>query len=168
MPLQPYHHVEYPSLQEMSSRFPPVDWLWPSWIPRGMLTLLGADPGVGKSLVALDLARRIIHGEPFPDGAPVTCPGSNVLIVDAEGAPTLLNQRAQAWDIDSTRLYLMLSPDRTGFIDLSQGEQLILLSRMIGNIRPSLVIVDSLAAGLAEHTYGTRPRGAAPCKSNDT
>ena len=47
------------------------------------------------TLIALDLARRIIHDHPLPDGAPVPCPGSNVLIVDAEGAPALLNQRAQ-------------------------------------------------------------------------
>ncbi len=146
MPLEPYRHIRYPSLHDLSGRFPPVDWLWPSWIPRGMLTLLGAAPGVGKSFVALDLARRLIHGEPFPDGAPVLQPGSNVLIVDAEGAPALLNWRAQAWGLDSSHLYLMLSPDRTGFIDLSQGKQLIQLGRMIGNIRPALVVVDSLAA----------------------
>ena len=37
----------YPSLHEMSAQFPPVDWLWPSWIPRGLLTLFGAAPGAG-------------------------------------------------------------------------------------------------------------------------
>ena len=103
----------YPSLHEISEHFAEVDWLWPCWIPRGMVTLLGAAPGAGKSLVALDLARRVIHGEPFPDGAPPADialsadgatsakggphprPGANVLIVDAEGAPALLSQRAQ-------------------------------------------------------------------------
>jgi hypothetical protein len=139
----------FPSLQEMSGRFPPVDWLWPSWIPRGMLTLLGAAPGVGKSLVALDLARRIIHGEPFPDGAPVPHPGGNVLIVDAEGAPALLNQRAQAWDIDRRRLFLMLAPEPGGLIDLADPPQQLQLLRMCRQIRPALVVVDSLAAATA-------------------
>lgn len=27
----------------------PVSWLWPGWIPRGRLTLIAGDPGVGKS-----------------------------------------------------------------------------------------------------------------------
>jgi hypothetical protein len=139
----------FPSLHEMSGQFPAVDWLWLSWIPRGMLTLFGAAPGVGKSLVALDLARRIIHGQPFPDGAPVPCPGSNVLIVDAEGAPALLNQRAQAWDIDRRHLYLMLAPDAGGLIDLAHPEQQLLLCRMCRHIEPALVIVDSLAAATA-------------------
>ena len=152
MPTQAQKPVIYPSLHEMSAQFPPVDWLWPHWIPRGLLTLFGAAPGVGKSLVALDLARRIIHDHPLPDGAPVPCPGSNVLIVDAEGAPALLNQRAQAWEIDRRRLFLMLAPDPGGLIDLAQPDQQLLLIRMIRDIRPALVVVDSLAAATAEST----------------
>jgi hypothetical protein len=136
----------YPSLHEVSGQFPPVAWLWPSWIPRGLLTLLGAAPGMGKSLVALDLARRIIHGEPFPDGAPVPCPGSNVLIVDAEGSPGLLNQRAEAWALDRRRLFLMPVPDSGELIDLADQHQQHLLLKMCCDLRPTLIIVDSLAA----------------------
>ena len=150
----------YPSLLEISGQFADVDWLWPSWIPRGMLTLFGAAPGAGKSLVALDLARRVIHGEPFPDGAPNPRPGSRVLIVDAEGAPALLNQRAQAWQIDSSRLFLMLAPDgepapygepaaHGGLIDLAHPEQQELFCEMCRTLNPALVVVDSLAAATA-------------------
>ena len=135
-----------PSLWEMSDDFPPVEWLWPSWLPRGLLTLFGAAPGVGKSLVALDLARRIIHGQPFPDGAPVPCPGSNVLIVDAEAAPALLSQRVRAWNIDPRRLFLMPTPDPGGFIDLAHPGQQDLLAEICRSIQPALVVVDSLAA----------------------
>ncbi len=138
----------YPSLHEISGRFADVDWLWPSWIPRGMLTLLGAAPGAGKSLVALDLARRVIHGEPFPDGAPNPCPGRRVLIVDAEGAPALLNQRARAWGIDSRKLFLMLSPSG-GLLDLSNPRQQARLYDMCRSLEPALVVVDSLAAATA-------------------
>ena len=65
----------FPSLEEMAGQFASVHWLWPSWIPRGLLTLFGAAPGAGKSLVALDLARRIIHAgpsrrQPPPQGPP--------------------------------------------------------------------------------------------------
>jgi hypothetical protein len=141
----------YPSLHEISGQFADVDWLWPSWIPRGMLTLFGAAPGAGKSLVALDLARRVIHGEPFPDGTPpgdTAPPGSRVLIVDAEGAPALLNQRAQAWEIDSSRLFLMLAPDG-GLIDLAHPAQQELFCEMCRSLNPALVVVDSLAAATA-------------------
>ena len=149
MPTQAQKPVIYPSLHEMSAQFPPVDWLWAYWIPRGLLTLFGAAPGNGKSLVALDLARRIIHDHPLPDGAPVPCTGSIVLIVDAEGAPALLNQRAQAWEIDRRRLFLLLAPDPGGLTDLAQPHLLVC---MVRDIRPALVVVDSLAAATAEST----------------
>jgi hypothetical protein len=139
----------YPSFHEMSAGIPDVDWLWPSWIPRGMVTLFGAAPGAGKSLVALDLARRIIHGEPFPDGAPVPCPGSNVLIIDAEGSPNLLSQRARAWDIDSRHIFLMLARDPSGLIDLDNPKEQFRLIDMCDPIRPSLIVIDSLAAATA-------------------
>jgi predicted ATP-dependent serine protease len=145
MPARSPKPIVYQSLHEQPA-VPSIDWLWPAWIPVGMLTILGAAPGVGKSLVALDLARRIIHDGPFPDGAPVPCPGSNVLIVDAEGPLALLNQRVQAWDIDSRNLFPMPPPKRLGMFDLIQPDQITLLGRMMGNIRPALVIVDSLAA----------------------
>ena len=151
-----HEYNPYPSLGDISWDFPPVDWLWPSWIPRGMLTLLAAAPGVGKSLVALDLARRIIHDRPFPDGAPVPCPGGNVLIVDAENTPALINQRASAWEVDSHRLFLMRAPailslSKGGILSLSKGidladpEQQLHLIRMVGRIKPALLVVDSLA-----------------------
>ena len=151
----------YPSLHEISGQFSEVDWLWPYWIPRGMVTLLGAAPGGGKSLVALDLARRIIHGKPFPDGAPPNSggpdprPGANVIIVDAEGAPALLNERAQAWGIDSRRLYLMQAPNRVGRvpyggpIDLSHPHQQRTLDLMCRRLQPALVVIDSLGAATA-------------------
>ena len=34
----------YPSLLDMDACFPPVSWLWPSWIPRRMLTILAPPP----------------------------------------------------------------------------------------------------------------------------
>ena len=135
----------YPSLLEMDRRFPPVAWLWPSWIPRGMLTILGAAPGAGKSLVALDLARRIIGGQPFPDGAPVLRPG-RVLIVDAEGAPAVLLERARAWDFDRHRLFLMLPDGSDRLVDLSSRRHQEELQERCYNLQPELIVVDSLAA----------------------
>jgi AAA domain len=47
----------------------PVDWLWPEKIPLGKVTLLVGDPGLGKSLVAVDVASRVSRGLPFPANA---------------------------------------------------------------------------------------------------
>jgi hypothetical protein len=47
----------------------PVRWLWPGRIPIGKVTLLVGDPGLGKSLVALDVAARVSRGAAWPDAA---------------------------------------------------------------------------------------------------
>src|SRR5579871_969592 len=44
-----------------------VRWLWPGRIPLGKLTLLDGDPGLGKSLLTLDLAARVTTGRAMPD-----------------------------------------------------------------------------------------------------
>jgi hypothetical protein len=44
----------------------PIDWLWPGWLALGKLALLDGDPGLGKSLVALDLSARLSTGRARP------------------------------------------------------------------------------------------------------
>lgn len=47
-----------------------VEWLWQHRIPLAMMSLLEGDPGIGKSLVILDLVARISRGDAMPDGSP--------------------------------------------------------------------------------------------------
>jgi len=135
---------DFPSLQEIAASLPEVTWLWPDWIPRGMITLLGAAPGTGKSYLALDLARCIIAGGKFPDGAPAPQPGANVIYVDAEDCPQIINRRAELWDMDTSRLFLMQPGERL-FIDFSQTTDQDHLVEMACSLAPALIVVDSLS-----------------------
>ena len=45
--------------------------LWPGCLAEGQLAMLDGDPGIGKSLLTLDLAARLSTGRPFPMGDPV-------------------------------------------------------------------------------------------------
>lgn len=138
--------VDFRSLEDLAGDLEPVDWLWERWIPRGMLSLLGASPGAGKSLVALDLARRIIHGAGFPDGSTVPNPGQTVVYIDAEAIPQLQNDRAVAWGMDRSRLFLLLPPESYGWLDFGMAEHQDLLIKMCHQLRPELVVVDSLSS----------------------
>ena len=138
--------VDFRSLEDLAGNLDPVDWLWEQWIPRGMLSLLGASPGAGKSLVALDLARRIIHGDGFPDGSPVENPGRPVVYVDAEAIPQVQNDRAVAWGMDRSKLYLLLPPEAYGCLDFGLEEHQDRLIEMCHQLRPELVVVDSLGS----------------------
>src|SRR6185312_9385094 len=44
-----------------------VRWLWPGRIPLGKITILDGDPGLGKSLITLDLIARLTTGRGMPD-----------------------------------------------------------------------------------------------------
>lgn len=136
----------FPSLKRLARDLAPIAWLWPGWIPRGMLTLLGASPGAGKSLVGLDLARRIIHGMGFPDGAEVPRAGAAVIYVDAEAVPQIQNERANAWGMNTELLYLMLPGNAFEMIDLGDEKQQDHLMEMCSVLSPELVVVDSLSA----------------------
>jgi len=135
--------VSIPALDRLE--LPEIEWLWPGWVPRGMLTLFGAMPSAGKSYVALDLARRVIQGSSFPDGAPVGEPGS-VIYVDAENAPQIHNRRALAWGMDRSRLYLMRPEETRLMIDFSDAYDRDRLVEWAWTVRPSLVVIDSLSS----------------------
>ena len=65
---RPGYRPPIPSLAEIASDLQPIEWVWPGWIPRSLITVLGASQGSGKSFVATDLAYRIVHNKGYPDG----------------------------------------------------------------------------------------------------
>jgi hypothetical protein len=138
------------SLEEIGAELPPIDWIWKGWIPRGLLTVLGASQGSGKSFVALDLARCIIHDTGYPDGSPIARPGSNVIYVDAEAVPQILRERANHFQMDQNRIFLMLA-DHGEMIDLGQQKYQDQLTEMTAALKPELIIIDSLSSS---HTRG--------------
>jgi nicotinamidase-related amidase len=44
----------------------PIDWFWYPYIPRGKLTILGGDPGQGKSFITAAIAASLSQGNPLP------------------------------------------------------------------------------------------------------
>jgi hypothetical protein len=61
-----------------------VEWLWPGRIPLGRLTLIAGDPGIGKSLVAVDLAARLSRGAAWPDDPECPQPPAGAVIFSLE------------------------------------------------------------------------------------
>jgi putative DNA primase/helicase len=61
-----------------------VEWLWKNRIPKGKLTLIVGDPGVGKSFFTLWIASQVTRGRPWP-GEP-NCPTEKgkIILLSAE------------------------------------------------------------------------------------
>lgn len=136
----------FPNMLELAETLQPVTWLWENWLPFGMLSLLAARPGTGKSLVALDLCRRIIAGDVWPDGSPQTAAGQPCIYVDAENVPAILNRRAEweSWGMDRRLLYPVIPAEEDGIVNLGDDRYRDLLMNMAFRLRPGLIIVDSL------------------------
>src|SRR5438874_1153468 len=72
-------------IQPVSELTPlPIDWLWSGYLAIGNLTILDGDPGLGKSMLTLDLAARLTAGRPWPDGISGPGPASALLICDED------------------------------------------------------------------------------------
>ncbi|MBC8333170.1 MAG: AAA family ATPase [Anaerolineae bacterium] len=143
--VQPGHQMQFESLEELARTLSPIEWIWPGWLPRGMLTVVGAAPGTGKSFLMLDLAWRTTTNQRFPDGSPIPNPDTNVIYVDGEGVPQILNERAQHYGIDRKRVYMLLA-DSGEAIDFSIEKYRNRLIHMVATLKPELVIIDSLSS----------------------
>ncbi len=83
-----------------------IAWLWPGMVPAGRLALLVGDPGVGKSLAAVDLAAHVSTGTAWPDGTAGLEP-ADVVILAAEDSPGDYRTRLDAAGADVSRVHIL-------------------------------------------------------------
>jgi len=137
--------LHFPTLEEIGDNLKPVEWLWDGWIPRGMLSILGAFPGTGKSFLALDLCRCVISGPAWPDGSPIEAIGGTCIYVEAEGIPQVTNERALRMNVDRSKIRLVMAKDDEIF-DLTQRKWRDYLVDLVAAVKPQLIIIDSLSS----------------------
>jgi putative DNA primase/helicase len=119
-----------------------VRWLWQDCVPFGKVTIFAGDPGLGKSLVALDLAARVTRG------------GRGVILLSAEDDPAdTIRPRLDAAGADVRRIQLLTAvrvPESNG----KQAQRMLRLDRDIEQIAEAvrqnpdtdLVTIDPLSA----------------------
>ena len=82
-----------------------LEWLWPGRIPRGKLTLIAGDPGLGKSLITIDMAARVTRGLPWPDSPDAPSAAGTVILLSAEDdLADTIRPRLDAADADADRV----------------------------------------------------------------
>ncbi len=118
-----------------------VDWLWQPYIPKGKVTLLEGDPGVGKSWVGMAIATAVSLGKGLPKQEPGE-PGNTLLASAEDGLSDTIRPRLDAMGADVSRVVAIdgaLTLDDAGFI---------LLEVYISIVKPALLIIDPLVAYL--------------------
>src|SRR5262249_25866321 len=92
------------SVSSLTAR--PLSWLWPGRLALGKLAMLDGDPGLGKSLVSLDLCARLSTGRPFPDGQTSPGPASAIVLNGEDGPEDTIQPRLQALGADLDRVFV--------------------------------------------------------------
>ena len=84
-----------------------IQWSWPGKIPLGKYTEIIGNPGVGKSLMTVDLMARVSRGFPCPDSSTLMGPGGVVLLSSEDDANDTIAPRLIAAGADLKRIRLV-------------------------------------------------------------
>ena len=113
--------------QRISVGYPEMDRVLGGGLVAGSLTLIGGEPGIGKSTLLLQ-----VSGDIAKNVGPV-------LYVSGEESIEQVKMRAERLDITGERLYLLAS------IELD------IIAEAITRVKPALVVVDSIQTVLSSH-----------------
>ena len=113
--------------QRISVGYAEMDSVLGGGLVAGSLTLIGGEPGIGKSTLLLQVSGAIAKNE------------GPVLYVSGEESIEQVKMRAERLDITGEQLYLLAS------IELE------IIAEAINRLKPSLVVVDSIQTVLSNH-----------------
>lgn len=136
-------------LQPLSAVVPrPISWLWPNRLALGKLAMFDGDPGLGKSLVALDLAARLSAGRPLPGCAQAPLPASVLILHGEDAGEDTVVPRLQAAGADLDRVFHFSREfiEQKGPLRLPSHTEF--LESALAESRAALVIIDPIVAFL--------------------
>ena len=128
-----------------------IPWIWEGWLPSAKVVGIAAAEGVGKTRLAMDLACRVWHGSPWPDG--------QVMTLSAKSPTVWIAADGQQGELARALPFLGMPPESVifptpadepyGGNSLDDVETLEALNEAVQIHKPAFVIVDSL-------TYATQ------------
>lgn len=91
-----------------------LTWLWAERVPLGNVTIFAGDPGVGKSLMALDLLARGSIGASFLDGKPGVGTFKSLVLSMEDDRETIIVPRLMGMGADLSKIKAI---DMIEFVD---------------------------------------------------
>ena len=123
--------------------FEELNWLWPQRVPLGAITLLAGDGGVGKSLVAFDIAARVTTGACWPNSEE-HAPKGTVVIMTSEDSMTRSVKQKMAIAKADTNKFRVTQEDTVGRTISDLLQKLDEESTHIPDVK--LVIIDPITS----------------------
>jgi hypothetical protein len=130
----------------------PYAWLWRHRLALGEAALFEGDPGLGKSLAALDLCARLSNGRPMPDGSPGLGPANSLVLYDEDGAEDAIRGRLEALGADMSRVFVVDRSDDDGAQVTFPHETNGLVER-VAQTGARLVVLDPILSFLGQGVH---------------
>lgn len=138
-----------PTAESITAKDP--DWIYKPFIPRGKLTLIAANPGVGKTYLMTYISARVSTGRPIFEGRFIegseyrgVNPGRVLYITAEDGAADTIVPRLQWCGADLKRIHVKECESEG--LTYSSAE----FRDMITLLKPDLVIADPFQAFFTE------------------
>lgn len=120
-----------------------TDWLWNPYIPCGKITLMTADPGIGKTFLSLYLAAQVSTGRPFYGEATGRAPAVAVYQTAEDGISDTIKPRLECMQPNFDNIFVYNESEKgLSLTDDSTIEQIM------KDLNPLLMIFDPLQAYL--------------------
>jgi putative DNA primase/helicase len=116
-----------------------VDWLWPGRIATGKTTLVGGDPGLGKSQLAAFIAATMSRGGQWPCGEGQSAKKSVIVLCAEDGAADTIVPRLMAAQADREKVTII-----TAVTEIDGG------GRRVFNLSKDLDVLEGLITGIGD------------------
>jgi len=138
--------VTFATLADVAQIVTSQPWLWNGWVAQGVLNAVAADPGVGKTRFAMDLARRLWCGLSWPDGQPNKRPaGTKTLWVQGDRNFAEMLQLVHDYGLPEEAVALGSGPaEPFGSLDLDDPAILAAIGQRIQAAGVPLAIIDTV------------------------
>lgn len=121
-----------------------IRWLCRDWLPYGMLSQICAEPGIGKSALALGgFIRSVITASKWPDGKTGLPSPQMALWCDTESKMPETVERMKQWGIPADRIKIPFDNIYTP-VSLHDPQHLQRIEYLIGLHKIHLVVIDAL------------------------
>ncbi len=112
------------------------------FLPRGEITLLDGDPGVGKSWVWMALAAGLTGSRvcKVPYDHTVTTDNTILILTTEDSIPKTVRGRLEDLGVDLDKIYLFIGPEG----ETATAEHLDAIREKIESLNPDLIVVDPI------------------------
>jgi len=146
------------TLERVGEFFGSVEWEWPGYVPKGHLTLVAGDSGIGKSYLLAGLIAAHLGYRAYPDGHRAETPGKRVVLIETEEMRGAYYERLKAMGVPGDAIVLPSPDGEPTYLPTLTGDA-GLIEQVARDAEATMVVVDSLSGGHAIDENSSEMRG---------